>query len=316
MFGQIVESRPAFCGGARLAATFTLPLCLLHIKIHATAHTTRLHIPPPLSRIFSIPRTSASSLLQVRAPASSPFHHLASSKRSEDEYDLFDFLPPSIAATMKVAASTASSALTTSFKSNSSSSVSPTKGISFMVPSTSKRRRISANEENCDLTRVKLFDTFIDSESSYRDDYTRKKTKNQHATLDSVDDDYEDDNDDDRDDDIIAKKFAHEKNKQQLLERITRANSQSTSMEGEFDEVVMTIPKAKLYENKGGSWLDRGLCSVKFLRDVEEGEYSFGMIRMRLVMTNLNESITLKIDDLQVRFVLFFYAIFFSRNTR
>ena len=220
---------------------------------------------------------------------------------------------------MKVAASTASSALTTSFKSNSSSSVSPTKGISFTVPSTSKRRRISANGENCDLTRVRLFDTFIDSESSYRDDYTRKKTKNQHAALDSDDDDYEDDggDDDDRDDDINAKKLAHEKNKQQLLERITRANSQSTSMEGEFDEVVMTIPKAKLYENKGGSWLDRGLCSVKFLRDVEEGEYSFGMIRMRLVMTNLNESITLKIDDLQVRFVLFFfYVIFFSRNTR
>lgn len=195
---------------------------------------------------------------------------------------------------MKVAASTTSSALTTSFKSNSSSSISPTRGVSFTVPSTSKRRRISANGENCDLTRVRLFDTFIDSESSYRDDYTRKKTKNLHAALDSDDND-----DDDRDDDINAKKLAHEKNKQQLLERITRANSQSTSMEGEFDEVVMTIPKAKLYENKGGSWLDRGLCSVKFLRDVEEGEYSFGMIRMRLVMTNLNESITLKIDDLQ-----------------
>ena len=80
-------------------------------------------------------------------------------------------------------------------------------------------------------------------------------------------------------------------------------------MEGEFDEVVMTIPKARLYENKGGGWLDRGLCSVKFLRDVEEGEYSFGMIRMRLVMTNLKESITLKIDDLQVRFALFLLLV-------
>ena len=216
---------------------------------------------------------------------------------------------------MKVAATT-SPALTTSFKSNSSSSGSPTKGISFTVPSTSKRRRISANEENCDLTRVRLFDTFIDSESSYRDDFTRKKTKNQHAAIDSDNDDYEDDDDDDRDDDNYAKKLAHEKNKQQLLERITRANSQSTSMEGEFDEVVMTIPKAKLYENKGGGWLDRGLCSVKFLRDVEEGEYSFGMIRMRLVMTNLKESITLKIDDLQVRFALFFRVILFCIKTR
>ena len=215
---------------------------------------------------------------------------------------------------MKVAGTTCS-ALTASTKSNSSSSVSPTKGISFTVPSTSKRRRISANEENCDLTRVRLFDTFIDSESSYRDDFTRKKTKNQHASLDSDDDGYDED-DDDRDDHDYAKKLAHEKNKQQLLERITRANSQSTSMEGEFDELVMTIPKAKLYENKGDGWLDRGLCSVKFLRDVEEGEYSFGMIRMRLVMTNLNESITLKIDDLQVRFALFFNVILFCRKSR
>mmetsp|Transcript_23465 Transcript_23465/g.67617 ORF Transcript_23465/g.67617 Transcript_23465/m.67617 type:complete len:294 (-) Transcript_23465:2060-2941(-) len=206
------------------------------------------------------------------------------------------------------------SALTTSIKSNSSTpappiftdgevtananiqSISPTKGISFTVPSTSKRRRVS-DEENCGLTRVTLFDAFVDSASSHRDDETRKKTRNQHAIFDSDDEDNEDD--DDRHDEDYAKKIAHEKNKQQLLERITRANRQSTSMEGEFDELVMTIPRARLYENKGDGWLDRGICMVKFLRDVEEGEYSFGMIRMRLVMTNLNESVTLKIDDLQ-----------------
>ena len=49
--GQIVESRPAFCGGARVSLLSLLPLCLttnnsylvLHIKIHATAHTTFAH---------------------------------------------------------------------------------------------------------------------------------------------------------------------------------------------------------------------------------------------------------------------------------
>lgn len=194
-----------------------------------------------------------------------------------------------------------SCALTPSIKSNSEV------GHSFTVPSSSKRRRVS-DEENNGLSPITLLDSFIDSASSYRDEDTRKKARNQHIDSDSDDEDEdEEDNrqeDDHHNDENFAKKLAHEKSKQLLLERITRANSQSTSMEGEFDELVMMIPKAKLYENKEGSWVDRGLCSIKFLRDVEEGEYSFGMIRMRLVMTNLNESITLKIDDFEVRTIV------------
>lgn len=185
-----------------------------------------------------------------------------------------------------------SCALTPSIKSNSEI------GHSFTVPSSSKRRRVS-DEENNGPTPVTLLDSFIDSVSSYRDEDTRKKARNHQ--IDSDSDDEEDD--DHHHDENFAKKLAHETSKQLLLERITRANSQSTSMEGEFDELVMVIPKAKLYENKEGGWVDRGLCAVKFLRDVEEGEYSFGMIRMRLVMANLNESITLKIDDFEVRFL-------------
>jgi hypothetical protein len=189
--------------------------------------------------------------------------------------------------------------LTPSIKSNS-------EGHSFTVPSSSKRRRVS-DEENTSPPPVTLLDTFIiDSEHEYRDDDKRKKARNLRVNGDSDDDEDNEEDDDHHSDDDLAKKLAHEKSKQLLLERITRANSQSMSMEGEFDELVMMIPKAKLYENKEGGWVDRGLCTVKFLRDVEEGEYSFGTIRMRLVMTNLNESVTLKIDDLLVRSALFY----------
>ena len=196
---------------------------------------------------------------------------------------------------MKLPYDKISCALTPSIKSNSEV------GTSFAVPSSSKRRRVS-DEKNNGPTPVTLLDSFIDSVSSYRDENTRKKARNQHIDSDS-DDEEEDirEDDDHHHDENFAKKLAHEKSKQLLLERITRANSQSTSMEGEFDELVMVIAKAKLYENKEGGWIDRGLCAIKFLRDVEEGEYTFGMIRMRLVMANLNESITLKIDDFEVR---------------
>ena len=212
---------------------------------------------------------------------------------------------------MKLPYDKISCALTPSIKSNSEV------GTSFAVPSSSKRRRVS-DEENNGPTPVTLLDSFIDSVSSYRDENTRKKARNQHIDSDS-DDEEEDirEDDDHHHDENFAKKLAHEKSKQLLLERITRANSQSTSMEGEFDELVMVIAKAKLYENKEGGWFDRGLCAIKFLRDVEEGEYTFGMIRMRLVMANLNESITLKIDDFEVRLlcVFFFCACVCGRGT-
>ena len=206
---------------------------------------------------------------------------------------------------MKLPYDKISCALTPSIKSNSEV------GNSSTVPSSSKRRRVS-NEENNGPTPVTLLGSFIDSVSSYRDEDTRKKARNQHIDSDSDDEEEEDirEDDDHHHDENFAKKLAHEKSKQLLLERITRANSQSTSMEGEFDELVMVISKAKLYENKEGGWIDRGLCAIKFLRDVEEGENSFGMIRMRLVMTNLNERITLKIDDFEVRLLcVFFFGV-------
>ena len=204
---------------------------------------------------------------------------------------------------MKLPYDKISCALTPSIKSNSEV------GTSFAVPSSSKRRRVS-DEKNNGPTPVTLLDSFIDSVSSYRDENTCKKARNQHIDSDS-DDEEEDirEDDDHHHDENFAKKLAHEKSKQLLLERITRANSQSTSMEGEFDELVMVIAKAKLYENKEGGWIDRGLCAIKFLRDVEEGEYTFGMIRMRLVMANLNERITLKIDDFEVRLLCVFFFV-------
>ena len=203
---------------------------------------------------------------------------------------------------MKLSFDKINCALTPSIKSNSEVE------HSFTVPSSSKRRRIS-NDENNGPTPVTLLNSFIDSVSSYRDADTRKKARNQQIDSDSDDDEDIREDDDHHHDGNFAKKLAHEKSKQLLLERITRANSQSTSMEGEFDELVMVIPKAKLYENKEGGWVNRGLCAIKFLRDVEEGEYSFGMIRMRLVMANLNESITLKIDDFEVRFLCVFVCV-------
>ena len=212
---------------------------------------------------------------------------------------------------MKMPYDKISCALTPSIKSNSEVENSST------VPSSSKRRRVS-EEENNGPTPATLLDSFIDSASSYRDEDTRKKPRNEHIDIDSDSDDEDEDEDEDiredndNHDENFAKKVAHEKSKQLLLKRITRANSQSTSMEGEFDELVMVIAKAKLYENKEGGWIDRGLCAIKFLRDVEEGEYSFGMIRMRLVMSNLNESITLKIDDFEVR-ILFFVFVWWKR---
>ena len=204
---------------------------------------------------------------------------------------------------MKLSFDKINCALTPSIKSNSEVE------NSFTVPSSSKRRRIS-NDENNGPSPATLLNSLIDSVSSYRDEDTRKKAKNQQIDSDSDSDD-EDTREDDghHHDENFAKKLAHEKSKQLLLERITRANSQSTSMEGEFDELVMVIPKAKLYENKEGGWVNRGLCAIKFLRDVEEGEYSFGMVRMRLVMANLNESITLKIDDFEVRFLCVFVCV-------
>lgn len=152
-------------------------------------------------------------------------------------------------------------------------------GSNFEKCSSSKRRRVS-DEENLGLTPMKLLSAFIES-SSYR----------QPAEVES-------DYDSDEEEDAATR---HEREKSDLLERLQEASSSRVLLEGGCDVVVFEIPRAKLYQSKDGEWINKGIVKIKFLKDVEKGEYTYGMIRMSMTSENLEETITVEINDMPVR---------------
>lgn len=155
-------------------------------------------------------------------------------------------------------------------------------GSTFVVEySSAKRRRVSDEENmnrNLSPACFNLLRSF-DSASSYRQQPT--------------DSDY----DSDEEDGVEEK---HEKGKSVLLLRIKEANEESVSMEGDCSVVLLQIPRAKWYEMKGGSWICKGIVSLKFLKNVEEGEYWFGMVSMSIKAENLEEATTIDIDEMPV----------------
>eukprot|EP00562_Extubocellulus_spinifer_P029891 CAMPEP_0178712024 /NCGR_PEP_ID=MMETSP0699-20121125/18657_1 /TAXON_ID=265572 /ORGANISM="Extubocellulus spinifer, Strain CCMP396" /LENGTH=291 /DNA_ID=CAMNT_0020360739 /DNA_START=553 /DNA_END=1425 /DNA_ORIENTATION=- len=155
-------------------------------------------------------------------------------------------------------------------------------GSTFVVEHSSAKRRRVSDEENMNRSIspacVNLLRSF-DSASSYR----------QQAT--------DSDDDSDEEDDVEEK---HEKGKRTLLLRIKEANEKSVSMEGDCSVVLLQIPRAKCYEMKGGSWICKGLVSIKFLKNVEQGEYWFGMVSMSIKAENSEEATTIDIDEMPV----------------
>jgi len=153
-------------------------------------------------------------------------------------------------------------------------------GSTFVVEHSSAKRRRVSDEENMNRSIspacVNLLRSF-DSASSYR----------QQAT--------DSDDDSDEEDDVEEK---HEKGKRTLLLRIKEANEKSVSMEGDCSVVLLQIPRAKCYEMKGGSWICKGLVSIKFLKNVEQGEYWFGMVSMSIKAENSEEATTIDIDEM------------------
>mmetsp|Transcript_14427 Transcript_14427/g.31052 ORF Transcript_14427/g.31052 Transcript_14427/m.31052 type:complete len:290 (+) Transcript_14427:262-1131(+) len=153
-------------------------------------------------------------------------------------------------------------------------------GSTFVSEHSSAKRRRVSDEENMNRSIspacVNLLRSF-DSASSYR----------QQAT--------DSDDDSDEEDDVEEK---HEKGKRTLLLRIKEANEKSVSMEGDCSVVLLQIPRAKCYEMKGGSWICKGLVSIKFLKNVEQGEYWFGMVSMSIKAENSEEATTIDIDEM------------------
>ena len=145
-----------------------------------------------------------------------------------------------------------------------------------------KRRRIS-NDENVsfqyrsgDLSSMKIIRTF---ESDYRASVVAKcHGSNNDSAYDS-------------DDDVDFRIRRHSVELQQrTLKMVMMANKQQNQMEG-TDEVLLTIPRATLYkmeaqydcrsgEQLAPKWNKGGKGTVKFLRDLDEDEFTYGMVWM------------------------------------
>ena len=145
-----------------------------------------------------------------------------------------------------------------------------------------KRRRIS-NDENVsfqyrsgDLSSMKIIRTF---ESDYRASVVAKcHGSNNDSAYDS-------------DDDVDFRIRRHSVELQQrTLKMVMMANKQQNQMEG-TDEILLTIPRATLYkmeaqydcrsgEQLAPKWNKGGKGTVKFLRDLDEDEFTYGMVWM------------------------------------
>ena len=148
-------------------------------------------------------------------------------------------------------------------------------GAPFVECASTKRRRLSEEENMAEvLPSVVLLPSF-ESVSSYRDPTAG-------GGYDSDEEDNVEQN--------------HEKGMRELLMNLYNANKNSIKMEGNYNLVLLHIPRAKWYVMNDGTWISNGIASVKFLKRVEAGEYGHGMISISIAAENLEEATTLEID--------------------